>query len=76
MVILVYRAREAQPLAQYAVGDVAPDAISRYVDAVGGAGVVTIPGLSGGQPRGARRRTEGRAVTRVTHARPPRSCSS
>ena len=44
MVILVYRGQAAQPLAQYAVGDVAPDAISRYVDAVGGAGVVTIPG--------------------------------
>jgi hypothetical protein len=44
LLILVYRANERQPLAQYAVGDVAADGLSRYVDAVGGAGVVTIPG--------------------------------
>jgi hypothetical protein len=43
LLILVYRSGERQPLAQYAVGDVAPDTVSRYVDVVGGAGVVTIP---------------------------------
>jgi hypothetical protein len=31
-----------QPLAQYAVGDVAPDGLSRYVLQVGSASVVTI----------------------------------
>jgi hypothetical protein len=44
LLVLVYRPNARQPLAQYAVGDVAPDAMSRYVDVVGGAGVVTIPG--------------------------------
>lgn len=44
MVILVYRPNESQPLAQYAVGDVAPDTASRYVDVIGGPGVVTIAG--------------------------------
>lgn len=44
LLILVYRARAGQPVAQYAVGDVAPDTTSRYVDVVGGPGVVTIPG--------------------------------
>jgi hypothetical protein len=43
MVILLYRPNESQPLAQYAVGDIAPDTASRYVDVVGGSGVVTIP---------------------------------
>jgi hypothetical protein len=43
VVILAYRRDEAQPLAQFAVGDVAPDTVSHYVDIVGGAGVVTIP---------------------------------
>jgi hypothetical protein len=43
VLILVYRAAAAQPVAQYAVGDVAPDTVSRYVDVVGGAGIVTIP---------------------------------
>jgi len=42
--VLVYRRGERQPLAQYAVGDVAPDTVSRYVEMVGGAGIVTIPG--------------------------------
>ena len=42
MVILVYRKGDAQPLAQYAVGDVAPDGLSRYVLQVGSASVVTI----------------------------------
>jgi hypothetical protein len=44
VVILLYRPGATQPLAQYAVGDLAPDTVSRYVDVVGGAsGVVTIP---------------------------------
>jgi hypothetical protein len=43
LLILVYRPNDRQPLAQYAVGDMAADTISRYVDAVGGAGIVTIP---------------------------------
>jgi hypothetical protein len=42
MLILVYRPREQQPLAQYAVGDVAPDTYSRYVMIVGRPNVVTI----------------------------------
>jgi hypothetical protein len=41
--ILVYRPKELQPLAQFAVGDVAPDAVSRYVLVVGSSNVVTIP---------------------------------
>jgi hypothetical protein len=43
VVILVYRPKESQPLAQYAVGAVAPDTASRYVAIVGRRGVVTIP---------------------------------
>jgi hypothetical protein len=42
MLILIYRGRDRQPLAQYAVGDVAADTVSRYVDVVG-VGMVTIP---------------------------------
>jgi len=42
MLILVYRPKEQQPLAQYAVGDVAPDTYSRYVMIVGRPNVVTI----------------------------------
>ena len=42
MVILVYRKADALPLAQYAVGDVAPDGLSRYLLQVGSASVVTI----------------------------------
>jgi hypothetical protein len=43
VVILLYRPREPRPLAQYAVGDVAPDTASRYVERVGSGRVVTIP---------------------------------
>ena len=43
MVILVYRGRDPQPLTQYAVGDVAPDTASRYVERVGSGRIVTIP---------------------------------
>ena len=42
MVILVYRPKELQPLLQVAVGDLAPDKLSRYVMVVGSASVVTI----------------------------------
>jgi len=43
LVILVYRPGQPQPLAQYAVGHIAPDTVSRYVMAVGRPVVVTIP---------------------------------
>jgi Domain of unknown function (DUF4340) len=42
MVILVYRPQQLQPLLQVAVGDVAPDKLSRYVMVVGSTSVVTI----------------------------------
>lgn len=42
MIVLVYGKGNPQPLAQYAVGDVAPDGLSRYVLRVGSASVVTI----------------------------------
>jgi hypothetical protein len=42
MIILVYGKGSPQPLAQYAVGDVAPDGLSRYVLPVGSSYVVTI----------------------------------
>jgi hypothetical protein len=41
--IMVYRPKEVQPLARYAVGTVAPDKVSRYVLPVGSTHVVTIP---------------------------------
>jgi len=43
LVILLYRPHEAQPLAQYAVGALAPDTVSRYVMLVGSPIVITIP---------------------------------
>jgi hypothetical protein len=43
MLILVYRPHATQPLAQYVIGDTAPDALSRYVLVVGSATIVTIP---------------------------------
>lgn len=43
MVLLLYRKGDARPLAQYAVGDVAPDTFSRYVQRVGIPEIVTIP---------------------------------
>jgi hypothetical protein len=43
LVVLIYRSGEPQPLAQYAVGDVAPDTTSRYVQVIGQPAVVTIP---------------------------------
>ena len=41
--IMVYRTKETQPLARFAVGIVAPDKMSRYVLQVGRTQVVTIP---------------------------------
>jgi len=43
LVILVYRPGQSQPLVQYAIGNVAPDTVSRYAMAVGHPVVVTIP---------------------------------
>ncbi len=43
MFIMVYRPKEVQPLARYAVGTVAPDKLSRYVLPVGSTMVDTIP---------------------------------
>lgn len=43
VIVLVYRPNDQKPLMQYAVGDIAPDTLSRYVLPVGGAAVVTIP---------------------------------
>jgi hypothetical protein len=44
VVVLVYRPGQSQPLAQYAIGHVAPDTVSRYVLVVGRPVVATIPG--------------------------------
>jgi hypothetical protein len=41
--ILIYRPKDPQPLVQYAVGDIAPDTVSRYVLVVGSSVVATIP---------------------------------
>lgn len=43
VVVLAYRRGQSQPMAQYAVGHVAPDTASRYVMVVGRPVVVTIP---------------------------------
>jgi hypothetical protein len=42
LLILAYRPKEPLPLVQYAVGDLAPDQFSRYVQPVGSASVITI----------------------------------
>jgi hypothetical protein len=42
MIILVYAKGNPLPMAQYAVGDIAPDGLSRYVLPVGANFVVTI----------------------------------
>jgi hypothetical protein len=42
MFIMIYRPKELQPLARYAVGIVAPDKVSRYVLPAGSSWVVTI----------------------------------
>jgi hypothetical protein len=43
MLIRVYRPHDMHPLAQYAVGDIAPDTLSRYLQVVGSSAVATIP---------------------------------
>ena len=43
ILILVYRLHDIQPLAQYTIGDIAPDTLSRYVLVVGSAAIATIP---------------------------------
>jgi len=43
ILVLLYRPNQLQPLAQYAVGNVAPDTVSQYVMLVGSPVVVTIP---------------------------------
>ena len=43
MIILVYGSESEEPLAQYTIGDLAPDTFSRYVQAAGHDEVVTIP---------------------------------
>jgi hypothetical protein len=43
ILVLVYRPNQSQPVAQYAVGNVAPDTVSQYVMLVGRPVVVTIP---------------------------------
>ncbi|HEX4985016.1 MAG TPA: hypothetical protein VFV71_02980, partial [Burkholderiales bacterium] len=42
MIVLVYGKDNPLPLAQFAIGDLAPDGLSRYVFRVGGGSVVTI----------------------------------
>jgi len=42
MVVLVYRPGEAQPMAQFAIGDIAPDGASQYVLPIGGDRVYTV----------------------------------
>lgn len=42
MVILVYRSGEAQAMAQYAIGDIAPDTTSQYVLPIGGDRIFTV----------------------------------
>jgi hypothetical protein len=41
--VLLYRTGEVQPLVQYAVGDMAPDGVSRYVLKIGATRVDTLP---------------------------------
>lgn len=43
MLIVVYPVNDPRPLAQYAIGDIAPDTFSRYVLRAGSTEVVTIP---------------------------------
>ena len=42
MIVLVYPTKDPQPLAQYAVGDIAPDTLSRYVMIIGTPVISTI----------------------------------
>jgi len=41
--VLLYRTGDVQPLVQYAVGDLAPDGVSRYVLSIGATKVNTLP---------------------------------
>ena len=43
IVVLLYQERDAQPLAQYAIGGIAPDTYSRYALRIGSDEAVTIP---------------------------------
>ena len=43
MIVLVYAKGQVLPLAQYAIGDRAPDTVSRYVMRVGDSEIITIP---------------------------------
>ena len=43
IVVLVYRSNQSPPLAQFTVGNIAPDTLSRYVSLVGSRRVTTIP---------------------------------
>lgn len=43
MILIAYKSGELQPLAQYAIGDKAPDDLVRYVHRVGTDRVVTLP---------------------------------
>ena len=43
VIILVYGSESDEPLAQYTIGDIAPDTFSRYVQAAGHDEIVTIP---------------------------------
>lgn len=43
MILIVYKTGESQPLAQYAIGDKAPDDLVRYVHRLGTNKVVTLP---------------------------------
>jgi hypothetical protein len=43
ILILVYPSGQSIPLAQYSIGNLAPDTVSRYVQLVGSRTVVTIP---------------------------------
>jgi hypothetical protein len=42
MLILLYTPGQVEPVARYAVGDIAPDTYSRYIQRLGGLDVVTI----------------------------------
>lgn len=42
MILLIYLPNQVAPLAQYAVGDLAPDNLSRYVQRIGDTQVITI----------------------------------
>lgn len=42
LLILAYRPKEALPLVQYVVGDIAPDQLSRYLQAAGSPAVITV----------------------------------